>query len=95
METSCLKNKNVADAFETLIEITHREKIKDKKEPSENIKITNNLTSKHLNKPLRKKSKGLTVFMTRSPNLMNNINNQLFGRTSSFSEESFNNKFRK
>ena len=41
METSCLKNQNVADAFETLIEITHREKIKDKKEPSENIKITN------------------------------------------------------
>ena len=25
LETSCLKNKNVADAFETLIEITNRE----------------------------------------------------------------------
>ncbi len=25
METSCLKNTNVADAFETLIELTHRE----------------------------------------------------------------------
>ena len=28
METSCLKNENVADAFETLIEITNRELIK-------------------------------------------------------------------
>ena len=25
METSCLKNSNVATAFQTLIEITHRE----------------------------------------------------------------------
>ena len=25
METSCFKNKNVADAFQTLIEITNRE----------------------------------------------------------------------
>ena len=30
METSCLKNTNVADAFETLIEITNREMIKNK-----------------------------------------------------------------
>ena len=30
METSCLNNENVADAFETLIEITYREKIKEK-----------------------------------------------------------------
>ena len=28
METSCLKNENVADGFETLIEITNRELIK-------------------------------------------------------------------
>ena len=32
METSCKKNENVADAFEVLIEMTHRdmEKSKDK-----------------------------------------------------------------
>ena len=30
METSCLKNENVADAFETLIEITNREALKKK-----------------------------------------------------------------
>ena len=30
METSCLKNTNVADAFETLIEITNREMIKNR-----------------------------------------------------------------
>ena len=28
METSCLNNSNVADAFETLIEITHIELMK-------------------------------------------------------------------
>ena len=43
METSCLKNENVADAFETLIEITNRELIKKKNEKisTNNIKITN------------------------------------------------------
>lgn len=30
METSCLKNENVSDAFETLIEITNREIMKNK-----------------------------------------------------------------
>ena len=43
METSCLKNENVADAFETLIEITHRELLNNKTEKgpeNENIKIT-------------------------------------------------------
>ena len=30
METSCIKNTNVSDAFETLIEITNREAIKNK-----------------------------------------------------------------
>ena len=30
METSCLKNKNVADSFEVLIEMTHREMEKNK-----------------------------------------------------------------
>ena len=38
METSCLKNKNVSDAFETLIEITDREVIKFERS---NIKISN------------------------------------------------------
>ena len=43
LETSCLKNTNVADGFETLIELTYREKMeknKDDKE-GENIKINN------------------------------------------------------
>ena len=39
METSCLKNANFADAFETLIEITNRDTIKNKNK-SENFKIT-------------------------------------------------------
>ena len=30
METSCLKNSNVSDAFETLIELTNREMMKNK-----------------------------------------------------------------
>ena len=47
METSCLKNTNVADAFETLIEITNREAIKNKNK-SENFKITK---SKNKKKP--------------------------------------------
>ena len=58
METSCLKNTNVADAFETLIEITNREEIKKKEEKifeegennnNNNIKINfaNQLERKH------------------------------------------------
>ena len=39
METSCLKNANVADAFETLIEMTHIEAMKNKKN---NVKLSNN-----------------------------------------------------
>ena len=57
METSCLKNENVADAFETLIELTHRELIKmesEKKdeENNKNIKVTktNNKDKKHKKK---------------------------------------------
>ena len=57
METSCLKNENVADAFETLIELTHRELIKmesEKKdeEKNKNIKVTktNNKDKKHKKK---------------------------------------------
>ena len=34
METSCFKNTNVSDAFETLIEITNREAIKNKNQAS-------------------------------------------------------------
>ena len=45
METSCLKNTNVADAFETLIEITNREAIKNKNK-SENFKITKSKNKK-------------------------------------------------
>ena len=41
LETSCLKNKNVADAFETLIEITNREAKKAKRgDNSNNISLT-------------------------------------------------------
>ena len=43
IETSCLKNENVSDAFETLIEITNREAIKNKSKgnnKSENIIIS-------------------------------------------------------
>ena len=47
METSCIKNTNVSDAFETLIEITNREAIKNKNK-SENFKITK---SKNKKKP--------------------------------------------
>ena len=46
METSCLKNENVADAFETLIEITNREMLINKEkmgneEQTKNIVINN------------------------------------------------------
>ena len=46
METSCLKNTNVADAFETLIEITNREAIIKNKNKSENFKITKSKNKK-------------------------------------------------
>ena len=40
METSCLKNKNVSDAFETLIEMTNRELKKEKhKGGTKNLEI--------------------------------------------------------
>lgn len=38
METSCYKNRTVADGFETLIELTYREKVQ--KTPQSNIDIT-------------------------------------------------------
>jgi Ras-related protein Rab-1A len=42
LETSCLKNENVADAFETLIEITNREaKIAKNGVNQNNISLTN------------------------------------------------------
>ena len=49
LETSCLKNENVAGAFETLIEITNREAKRAKTgEKSNNISLSNN--KKHKNK---------------------------------------------
>ena len=40
METSCLKNTNVADAFETLIELTNIEAKKNKdKDKEKGVKI--------------------------------------------------------
>ena len=45
LETSCLKNQKVADAFETLIEITHRENCKNKKkdkDKNKDIKLDRN-----------------------------------------------------
>ena len=42
METSCFKNENVADAFETLIEITNIEAKKNKNNtPNNNIQLNN------------------------------------------------------
>ena len=56
METSCLKNANVADAFETLIEITNIESknniISEKKE-DENIKVIKINHKESGNKKLR------------------------------------------
>ena len=49
LETSCLKNKNVADAFETLIEITNREAKKAKNVDSSNSKSFS-IDKKHKNK---------------------------------------------
>ena len=39
-ETSCVENKNVADAFETLIEITHRDAILNNRGKKNNIVIS-------------------------------------------------------
>jgi small GTP-binding protein len=39
-ETSCIQNKNVADAFETLIEITHRDAILNNRGKKNNIVIS-------------------------------------------------------
>ena len=46
METSCLKNRNVADSFETLIELTY-EKVLEK--GKENISEKPAITIKKLN----------------------------------------------
>ena len=42
LETSCLKNSNVADAFETLIEITNRE-IKANRNQNKDLEKSNNV----------------------------------------------------
>ena len=49
LETSCLKNKNVADAFETLIEITNREAKKAKNVDNSNS-MSFSIDKKHKNK---------------------------------------------
>ena len=50
LETSCLKNENVADAFETLIEITNREAKKAKNGVNQNnISLTNEKKHKKKN----------------------------------------------
>ena len=41
METSCLENENVADAFETLIENTYRETLKNGKNKKETMILSN------------------------------------------------------
>ena len=54
METSCLKNENVADAFETLIELTNREEIKNNvKRHNSKIIITQN-TQINTNRKVKK-----------------------------------------
>lgn len=45
LETSCLKNRFVADSFETLIELTYRDAI-EKNLPGNGIEITKNSISK-------------------------------------------------
>ena len=50
METSCLKNKNVADAFQTLIEITNREAIKKKDDNNALVLNKKNLKVEKTNK---------------------------------------------
>ena len=47
METSCLKNLNVADAFQTLIEMTNREVQQAAKE--KNVENNNNIKIKNIN----------------------------------------------
>ena len=60
METSCLKNKNVADAFETLIEITNREA---KKEIQDNIEDNSHgMKISNKNTKDKKKSKKCLFF---------------------------------
>ena len=49
LETSCLKNTNVSDAFETLIEITNREMIKNKIQNKNEVQ-SNNITISSLKK---------------------------------------------
>ena len=51
METSCLKNSHVADAFETLIELTYNEVSKDKNKNS----LNNCILIKNDNKNKKKK----------------------------------------
>ena len=47
METSCLENRNVADSFETLIELTYRENLNIYANQSENtITIKNSQNNK-------------------------------------------------
>ena len=41
METSCFKNTNVSDAFETLIEITNREALENKNKKNDEQLIKN------------------------------------------------------
>ena len=55
LETSCLKNTNVADAFETLIEITNREAIKNRNEKP-NPEQSNNITITKKKKTKSKKN---------------------------------------
>ena len=60
METSCLKNANVADAFETLIEITNREA---KKEIQDNIEDNSHgMKISNKNNKDKKKSKKCLFF---------------------------------
>ena len=46
LETSCLKNQNVADAFETLIEIAHREASKNKEKDTDSLNLKRAKTKK-------------------------------------------------
>ena len=57
METSCLKNKNVSDAFATLIEITHRKVIQSNENTSDDDEQNNNITITNKNKNKDKNSK--------------------------------------
>ena len=55
METSCLKNRNVADSFETLIELTYGEAIKERANSNNNNTPEKNI---NINSPKPKQSKG-------------------------------------